>query len=243
VRTRLFQLVGLVALMTCTSANASTFNLFANLSVFQEQATPLPFGAGQTGIGPAPGQLKAFTQGPTGGTTPDLTGGPRPIPSGFVSFTLDTAVPVLHLSGSIFNIDVTGSQTPGINDNLVAAHIHAGPTAIPGVSAAGVVWGFFGSPDNDVINEVLITPFASGAGGTFAGDWDATEGNGTTLTDQISNILSGHSYINFHTRQFQGGELRGQLVVPEPGSMALLAAAFGGLYILRRKTKKAQPGS
>jgi hypothetical protein len=38
-----------------------------------------------------------------------------------------------------------------------------------------------------------------------------TEGNNTTLTDQLPNILAGQSYINFHTRRLPGGEIRGQI--------------------------------
>src|SRR5204862_2051921 len=33
----------------------------------------------------------------------------------------------------------------------------------------------------------------------------------TTLAAQLPNILAGRSYINFHTRQFGGGEIRGQI--------------------------------
>jgi hypothetical protein len=39
-----------------------------------------------------------------------------------------------------------------------------------------------------------------------------SEGNNTTLTAQLPNILSGHAYINFHTVQFGGGEIRGNIV-------------------------------
>jgi CHRD domain len=57
-----------------------------------------------------------------------------------------------------------------------------------------------------------MIPFATGVGGTFTGTWDQTEGNGTTLSDQLNNILTGRSYINFHTTQFGGGEIRGAIV-------------------------------
>ena len=66
-----------------------------------------------------------------------------------------------------------------------------------------------------------MTPFATGVGGTFSGKWDAPEGNNTTFAAQLDNILAGHAYINFHTTQFGGGEIRGNIVVvPEPETYA-----------------------
>jgi hypothetical protein len=71
------------------------------------------------------------------------------------------------------------------------------------------VWGFFGAPFNDNNpNDQVFFPNA-GVGGTFSGKWDAPEGNGTTLAAQLSNLREGRAYINFHTRQFGGGEIRG----------------------------------
>jgi len=177
----------------------------------------------------------------SGGLTPTTTtGAPRPVAFGTATFVLDTAVPFMTMSVTVTHIDITGSQTADSNDNLVAAHIHAGPpgTAIPGVNNAPVRWGFFGSPDNDV-GDPVITLAALGAGGTFEATWDSTEGNNgpTTLADQMANILAGRSYINFHTVQFGGGEIRGQLlVVPEPGTFALLGLGLVGLAGLRRKS-------
>ena len=77
---------------------------------------------------------------------------------------------------------------------------------------AGVRFGFFGLPFNDTNpNDTVVTPFASGVGGTIFSKWDLTEGNNTTLTAQLPNILAGRSYINFHTRRLPGGEVRGQI--------------------------------
>jgi hypothetical protein len=117
-----------------------------------------------------------------------------------------------------------------VNDNLVAAHIHAGPTVASGVNGP-VVWGFFGTPFNDNNpNDVVMTPFATGVGGTFSGKWDAPEGNNTTLAAQLPNILAGRSYINFHTMQFTGGEIRGAInAVPEPSALILFSTGAAGI--------------
>lgn len=157
----------------------------------------------------------------TRGTFLTSTGQPRPESFGNAVFVLNAEQTALTFTANVFNIDVTGNQTPNdANDNLTAAHIHA--PAPPGENG-GVRWGFFGAPDNDINpGDLVVTPFPTGVGGVFSSKWDAPEGNaGTTLTAQLPNILGGLSYINFHTTQFGGGEIRGQ-IVPEPSSAALL---------------------
>ena len=174
-------------------------------------------------------------------TVPTLSGGaPRPTSFGVAAFLLNTAETSLTFTAVVFNIDFTGSQTPDVNDNLTAAHIHAGPTVTP-TTNGGVVWGFFGAPFNDNNpNDMVITPFTNGiVGGTVSGKWDAPEGNGTTLTAQLENIKAGRAYINFHTTQFGGGEVRGAITgtsVPEPSSLLLvLTGAAGLLGVYRRR--------
>lgn len=164
-------------------------------------------------------------------------GQPRPASFGTASFVLNDAQNKLTVSATVFNIDFTGSQTADVNDNLTNAHIHAGPLVTP-TTNGGVVWGFIGTPFNNTNdNEGVTTPFATGVGGTFSGEWDLPEGNNTTLAAQLPFILSQRSYINFHTVQFGGGEVRGTLVIPEPSTLALLGIGALGLFGfgLRRK--------
>ena len=182
-------------------------------------------------------------------TVPTTAGGqPRPASFGTASFFINSAATFMTFTATIFNIDVNGLQTPNdVNDNLLNAHIHAGPTVTPTVNGP-VVWGFFGAPFNDNNpNDFTMTAFTTGVGGTFSGKWDLAEGNSTTLAAQLTNILAGRSYINFHTTQFTGGEIRGNIVaaVPEPETYALI---LGGLAIVagvarRRARREDDPSS
>jgi hypothetical protein len=174
---------------------------------------------------------------PTSPTT--ALGQPRPVPFGSATFVVNDAGTAMTFSATIFNIDFTGLQTADVNDNLGNAHIHASPTVTPTTNGP-VVWGFFGSPLNDNNpNDVVVTPFATGVGGTISGKWDQLEGNATTLVLQLPNILAGHSYINFHTTQFGGGEIRGNIAaVPEPGTMLLVATGSAGLIRARAKRRR-----
>jgi len=168
------------------------------------------------------------------------TGGARPASFGAATFILNDAMTAMTFNALIINIDFTGTQTADVNDNLTAAHIHAGPAVTP-TTNAGVVWGFFGAPFNDNNpNDVVMTPFPGGVGGTISGKWDAAEGNGgATLTAQLPNILAGRSYINFHTTQFGGGEVRGAILpIPEPETYALMLAGLGAALIARKRRQK-----
>ncbi|MGZ8378480.1 MAG: CHRD domain-containing protein [Gemmatirosa sp.] len=176
-------------------------------------------------------------------TLPTLTtavGAPRPTSFGFATFTLNEARTQLTMSATIFNIDVTGSQTADVNDNLAAAHIHCCTALNPGANA-GVRWGFFGAPDNDDNpSQLVVTPLVGAVGGLFTSIWDAPEGNGNeTLLSSLPGILAGQSYINFHTTQNGGGEIRGAIaVVPEPSTYLLMATGMAGLGMVAWRRRK-----
>ena len=207
--------LGLLSLLAASAAAQAQTTLTANLTNAQENP-------------------------PTTPTT--STGALRPASFGTATFTINAAMTSMTFSATVNNIDFTGSQTADVNDNHIAAHIHAGPTAVPGQNAP-VVWGFFGMPFNDNSpNDMTFTPFATGVGGTVTGKWDPSEGNNTTFAAQVGNLLNGLSYINFHTTQFGGGEIRGAILqvaaVPEPESYALMLAGLGAIgWAARRRAR------
>jgi len=98
--------------------------------------------------------------------------------------------------------------------NINNAHLH-------GYSAAGVNSGV-----------IFGLSFTAGTSGTFSG-------NGIIPQARIQDILNGLSYINIHSTQFPGGEIRGQLInpVPEPGTglLVFLAAGLGAIGQYRRR--------
>lgn len=156
-------------------------------------------------------------------------GGPRPASFGTARLQFNAAQTAMTFSSTVFNIDFTGAQTPAdTNDNLTVAHIHASAGGGPGVNSP-VVWGFFGTPFNDNNpNDQVVIPFSSGVGGQINGKWDAPEGNGTTLAAQLSNLREGRAYVNFHTTQFGGGEIRGNIPAADAFRNSLIAGLDGG---------------
>jgi len=118
------------------------------------------------------------------------------------------------LSADQTQITVNESFT-GLTAPATASHIH-GP-ALPGVNAS-VLFPFSGVPaaTSGSIPELVfsITP------------------------TQVGYLESGLLYMNVHTANFPGGEIRGQLVqVPEPSVAALLVAGLSGAAVwgLRRR--------
>jgi len=57
-------------------------------------------------------------------------------------------------------------------------------------------------------------------------------GNAILLAGQVDDLLADLWYLNLHTTAYGGGEIRGQVtVVPEPGTIMLLAAGLGILGV------------
>jgi hypothetical protein len=54
----------------------------------------------------------------------------------------------------------------------------------------------------------------------------------------IAGISAGQTYLNIHTVNIPGGEIRGILApVPEPGTMLLLAAGMSVVLLARRRRR------
>lgn len=130
----------------------------------------------------------------------------------------------------ILTVNVGWGSSQGFTDLSSAAnnsHIH--------VTAAN--FGNNGAGDFRQTGAVLFTLTRSSS--LASGGFFTTPSSIITLTlAQESDLLNGRYYINVHTLNNGGGEIRGFLVqaVPEPSTIAL--GALGGLVLLARRFRR-----
>jgi Ca2+-binding RTX toxin-like protein len=119
---------------------------------------------------------------------------------------------VLHdgetiVTGASFTgLDIDGTVTPNnSDDDITSLHIHRAPAG----SNGPVVFGFI-SPNSDTNGDRVISRDFNSVDSI----WNPGEGNSDPV-DEVSNLLAGNLYINAHTADFPGGEIRGQLTAIE----------------------------
>lgn len=161
----------------------------------------------------APALLGLALTLPAGATTfiVTLTGDQESTPSG--SPGTGTLTLDLNEATNMIHVDLSWS---GLLSATTAAHLHC--CNGPGVNAPAVV-PFAGFPTGVM-------------SGTYAMDFaidDATE----------TGILAGMSYVNIHTTQFPGGEIRADLLkpIPEPATYALLSAGLLAIGFATRRRR------
>jgi hypothetical protein len=127
----------------------------------------------------------------------------------------------------------------GLTTPVTAAHIH-GPTAAPGTGTAGVMtpvptYPGFPTTTSGAYDQSFNLLSAASYNPAFV-----TNNGGTAATARLAflgAVNDGKAYLNIHTSQFGGGEIRGFFsAVPEPGTWALMIVGFGltGLVLRRR---------
>jgi len=145
--------------------------------------------------------------------------------------TPGTGDAVLTLSDDQLTLDLDLSWS-GLLAPLAAGHIHC--CSPVGVNS-GVAVGFLGLPF--ATSGTFSASFDLTLAATFGGGFLAA--NGGTAAGARAALLAGLfgelAYVNLHTPAFPGGEIRGQLAIPEPAIGGLMLLGVGLLLAARRR--------
>ena len=158
--------------------------------------------------------------------------------TGFAIVTIDDATDLMRVQVTF--ADLIGATT--------VSHIHVingpgdantgdttGPVATTTPTFAGFPAGvMFGSYDA-TFNMLLATSYRAG--------WITDSGGTTALAEAalFGGIIDGRAYLNIHTTQFPGGEIRGFLqpaAIPEPASLLLLGSGLAAAAVRRRRQRR-----
>jgi len=149
--------------------------------------------------------------------------------TGFADLLLDTVAQTLQ-GHIVFS---------GLTSNTTAAHIHcclASPFQSANVGVATLVPAFPGFPlgvTSGVDDFILDLSSASAYNPAFV---TAQGGLANAEAAFIAGLLSGRTYLNIHTVNFGGGEIRG--IVPEPMTISLLLLGLSAAGLLSRRRRR-----
>ena len=143
-------------------------------------------------------------------TTTALAGSKRTFTASLTGGAEVPAVSTLAQGKAIFKLSQDGQSISfrlvvANIENVTQAHIHLAPA---GANGPVVVWLYPGGPPAQLIPGRFDGILAEGT--LTAADLVGSLAGGT-LKDLLENMASGNAYVNVHTSQFPGGEVRGQI--------------------------------
>jgi len=153
--------------------------------------------------------------------------------TGFAQVTIDTAANTME-------VNVTFS---GLTSGTTASHIHCcvAPGGNTGVATTTPTFtGFPSGVTSGTYDHIFDMSLASSYNPVFV-----TNNGGTVASAEaalLAGLSAGDAYLNIHTTNFGGGEIRGFLTaVPEPSTWAMMILGFAGIGFMayRRNSKPA----
>jgi hypothetical protein len=150
--------------------------------------------------------------------------------TGFATVTIDQVVNTM-----LVNVTFTG-----LSSGDTAAHIHCcvPPGGNTGVATTTPTFtGFPSGVTSGTYSNLFDMTLASSYNPAFV-----TANGGTTASAEavlFAGITAGQAYLNIHTTNNPGGEIRGFLAptAPEPSTLVLAGAALASLALLRRRRR------
>jgi CHRD domain len=124
--------------------------------------------------------------------------------------SLATGTAIMTIDTDTRDIHVEGSFE-GLGSNVLFGHLH-GPADIGQISP--------------IVIFALVIESDTLRSGTFHADARVNQ-------FQFNAIMDSRTYLNIHSTDFQSGEIRGQVIIPAPGALGVLAGA--GFIGLRRR--------
>jgi hypothetical protein len=131
----------------------------------------------------------------------------------------------------------------GLTSNSTAAHIHCCAPLGTNAPVATTTPAFVGFPTG-VTSGSLDQTYDMTLAGSYSAAFLSSNGGSTAtaFSTLLTGLEAGQTYLNIHTVNHPGGEIRGQLsAVPEPVTWALMLVGFGvvGGAMRRRRCQMA----